>query len=173
MALCDTEIIEKGKYTSKCPDKWRMLSGVSTNSLSMTFGFSFENQFSLKYDIIVTWNVDSNCVQNECFLCIIGWFLLRNRFVVEKLRHGASNTVSHTVLGNLYQKRMHCSRMLTVRFSGRRGGGVWPGGLSAWRVSAQEGVFPGWGGLHLPSSEQNDWQTGVKTLPFRNFVCGR
>ena len=59
--------------------------------------------------------------------------LLRNRFVVEKLRHGASNTVSHTVLGNLYQTRMHSSRMRTVRFSGRRGG----------LASGQEGCLPG------------------------------
>ena len=25
----------------------------------------------------------------------------------------------------------------------------------------------------LPREQNNDWQTGVKTLPSRNFVCGR
>ena len=53
------------------------------------------------------------------------------------------------------------------------GRGVCPGdGVSAqggvcWGVSAQECVC----GRH-PLCEQNDWQTGVKTLPCRNFVAG-
>ena len=56
---------------------------------------------------------------------------------------------------------MHSSRMLTVRYSGRLGGGgVYPGGVSArgngvsaqvvsaQGVSAQMGICPG--GVHLP-----------------------
>ena len=45
-------------------------------------------------------------------------------------------------------------------------GGVCPGG-----VFAQGGVCLGVSGRH-PPCEQNDWQTGVKTLPCRNFVAG-
>ena len=62
-------------------------------------------------------------------------------------------------------------------------GGVCPGGTSAQGVSPQGGVYPERGGVflhalgqatpHHPLCEQNDWQTGVKILPFRNFVCGR
>ena len=79
--------------------------------------------------------------------------------------------------------------MRTVRSSGRRGGclsreggvsaqevgGVWPeGGVCLPRgVSARQGSVPMHAGIHLPSCQQNDWQTGVKTLPFRNFICGR
>ena len=47
-------------------------------------------------------------------------------------------------------------------------GGGWPGGVSAQVVSASMH----WG-RPLPHCEQNDWQTGVKTLPFHNFVCVR
>ena len=68
----------------------------------MAFGFSFENQFSLKYDIIVTLNVDSIYDQKESFLFVIGRFLLRNRSVVDSLRRCESDTVSHTVLQDLY-----------------------------------------------------------------------
>ena len=54
-------------------------------------------------------------------------------------------------------------------------GGVCLLGVSAKGrgVSAQEGVYPSmhWG--RHPSCEQNDWQTGVKTLPFHNFISGR
>ena len=38
------------------------------------------------------------------------------------------------------------------------------GGVSAWRVFVRQMPLP---------HEQNDWQRGAKTLPSRNFVCGR
>ena len=56
------------------------------------------------------------------------------------------------------------------------------GGVSAQGVSAQGCVCPGVArhppvgvsaqGLPDTPCEQNDWQTGVKTLPCRNFVAG-
>ena len=46
--------------------------------------------------------------------------------------------------------------MRTVRCSGYLGMGVGVGGLSTGAVQ-----LPLW----------TEWQTGVKTLPFRNFVC--
>ena len=63
-------------------------------------------------------------------------------------------------------------------------GGVWPGEVSdqgrclprgyvyPGGLSAKGGLPPMHAGIHLPC-EQNDWQTGIKTLPFANFVCGR
>ena len=64
--------------------------------------------------------------------------------------------------------------------------GVCASGVSAWGLSAQEGVSQGvstggclpgrgstqgivWKTPPLPC-EQNDWQTGMKTLPCRNYV---
>ena len=48
-------------------------------------------------------------------------------------------------------------------------------GVSAWEVSAQGGVCLGVsaGGVsrHPSPCEWNDWQTGVKTLPCRNYVA--
>ena len=94
--------------------------------------------------------------------------------------------------------RMHSSRMGTVRCSGRRGWGVstqvgcLPRGCLA-RECLLEGchpregfcpdggclprecVCPGGvclGGVHPPCG-QNSWHTLVKTLPFRNYCCGR
>ena len=63
--------------------------------------------------------------------------------------------------------RMHSSRMHTVCCSGHLGGG---GGVCLGRCLPRGRVCPG--GC-LPRGEQNDWQTGVKTLPFRNYCCGR
>ena len=78
--------------------------------------------------------------------------------------------------------------MRTVRSSGRLLGGVCsrgclPGGVSQggvcrgvcllWGVSAGE-CLPGGASQHAlgqtPPHEQNNWQTGVKTLPSHNFV---
>ena len=70
---------------------------------------------------------------------------------------------------------MHSSRMRTVRRSGRLGGGrgvlCLPSGVSGGgrllclgEVSAQ--------GVYTPSP-WTESQTGVKTLPFRNFICGQ
>ena len=59
--------------------------------------------------------------------------------------------------------RMHSCKMRTVRCSGRRGRGC----LSRGRVSTQWGSAQG--GVQPPWTE---WLTVVKTLPFRNFVCG-
>ena len=84
--------------------------------------------------------------------------------------------------------KMHSSRMLTVRCSGRRGGCIQActrGGFvsqhALGRVSALGGVYlgcncpAGWlsrGCLpHPPLCEQNDWQTPVKILPCRNYVA--
>ena len=55
--------------------------------------------------------------------------------------------------------------------------GCLPEGVSACWVSAWGGVWPSSGVsargcVHLPPC-QNSWQTLVKTLPFRNFICGR
>ena len=71
--------------------------------------------------------------------------------------------------------RMHSSRMRTVRCSGRWGG-VW-GGVCLGGCMPRGGCLPRGGGdclgvdVHLPLWTES--QTGVKTLPFRNFVCGR
>ena len=88
--------------------------------------------------------------------------------------------------------RMHSSRMLTVRCSGRLWGGggvgVCLGGVSAqmgclprggvswgWGVSAQGGVCIVGGvcrGGCLPNTPPwTEWQTGVKTLPCHNYVA--
>ena len=65
---------------------------------------------------------------------------------------------------------MHSSRMGTVRSSSRLLGGVSLG-------VCQGSVCPGGVSQHAlgqtPPCKQNDSQIGVKTLPFRNFVCGR
>ena len=50
-------------------------------------------------------------------------------------------------------------------------GGVCPGGSAQWGVSAR-GCLSG-GVWQTRPCEQNDWQTGVKALPCRNFVAGR
>ena len=61
-------------------------------------------------------------------------------------------------------------------------GGVCPGGCLAKGGCLPRGVCRRLGGLVYPSMhngrppppcEQNDRQTGVKKLPFRNFVCGQ
>ena len=39
-------------------------------------------------------------------------------------------------------------------------------------MSAKWGCLPQCMLGYASPCEQNDWQTGVKTLPFRNFVCG-
>ena len=60
------------------------------------------------------------------------------------------------------------------------GRGVYPSIYWAGGVSAQVGgclstgvCIPACTEADTPTCEQNDRQTGVKTLPFRNFVCGR
>ena len=66
--------------------------------------------------------------------------------------------------------------MRTVRCSGRRGGGSLSQCMLGYRegvrlgVSAQRGVCSNacW---DTSPCEQNDWQTGVKTLPFHNFIA--
>ena len=67
-----------------------------------------------------------------------------------------------------YKNAFRCSSRLP------KGWGVClPRGVSAWGVSAQGGVYPGCIPACTeadPQSERNDWQTGVKTLPCRNFV---
>ena len=53
-------------------------------------------------------------------------------------------------------------------------GGVCPTGVLRWCVSLTGGCVadtPQTRGRHTPR-EENDWQTGVKTLPCRNFVEG-
>ena len=50
-------------------------------------------------------------------------------------------------------------------------------GVSAWGVSAQRRCLPRGVSARVvcvadTPCEQNDWQTGVKTLPCRNFVAG-
>ena len=57
---------------------------------------------------------------------------------------------------------------------GSASGGVCPprGGLHPWGSASKGGVCPTPGGSAHPLCEQNDWQTGVKTLPCRNFVAG-
>ena len=60
------------------------------------------------------------------------------------------------VISEISKTRMHSCRKHTARFSGR----LWmvvPRGVSSTHATC----------------EQNDWKTGVKTLPSRNFVCGR
>ena len=74
---------------------------------------------------------------------------------------------------------MHSSRMRTVRCSSRLagevclpGGGVCPGGCLPGGCLARGMCAPG-GGV-CPGGcpcEQNDWQTGVKTLTCRNFLA--
>ena len=82
-------------------------------------------------------------------------------------------------------KNAFSSRMRTVRCSGRlAGGGLsakvgWylPRGVCARGVYAREGVcLPVGVCTHPPiplSLGQNSWHTLVKTLPFRNYCCGR
>ena len=111
----------------------------------------------------------------------------------------ATATGIHSCLANFFPARMHSSRMHTVcslPYSGGSlrsvsggGGGLCPrgdGSLSRL-VSVQGGLYRGgslsrgggslsdrkWHHTETPSPpcEQNDWQTGVKTLPSRNFVC--
>ena len=52
-----------------------------------------------------------------------------------------------------------------------RGGGVCPGGV----CPVHAGIQYLWADTAPPPTprEQIDWQTSVKTLPVRNFVCGR
>ena len=79
---------------------------------------------------------------------------------------------------------MHCTRMgvgVSARGVFARGvfaqggvclGGVYPGDVYLG-VSAQEGwCIPACTGADPSQCEQNDWQTGVKTLPCLNFVGG-
>ena len=54
--------------------------------------------------------------------------------------------------------RMHSSRMRTVHCSGHL--------IGRWYLP-RVGVYTS------PCGGQNSWHTLVKTLPFRNFVCGR
>ena len=77
--------------------------------------------------------------------------------------------------------------MRTARFNGHlyRGMSAWvsvcPGGVSVWVVSAQVGVHPLDPEADTPPPDPEadtlplwtEWQTGVKTLPSRNFLCGR
>ena len=74
--------------------------------------------------------------------------------------------------------------MRIVRLGGRLPGGdgvcLAREGVSAQgRVSAQGGLpggcLPGQegGGVHLHSGGQDSWHMLVKTLSFRNFICGR
>ena len=100
----------------------------------------------------------------------------------------------------IFSTRMHSSRMCTARFSGRlhRGRSA-HGFLRDVCLWVQGGLPLGQGGVHhtplqphfttlallsphpvftthpltTPLPEQNESQTGVKTLPSRNFVCGR
>ena len=77
----------------------------------------------------------------------------------------ASPTNHFVVLGTYIQfdngTRMHSIRMRTIHRSGHPGGGVYPKG----------GVYPG---VYTPPvNRMSESQTGVKTLSFRNFVCGR
>ena len=81
------------------------------------------------------------------------------------------------LLTRMHFSGMHTARLLTIsQHVLHRGsvypsmhwaGGCLPGGGVCWGVSAQGCVC----GRH-PLCEQNDWQTGVKTLPCRNFVAG-
>ena len=66
---------------------------------------------------------------------------------------------------------MHSSRMCTTRLLAVSQQGVpAQGGVCLGVVSAQGGLSAR-GGLPQPH-ERNDWQTGVKSLPWRNFVAG-
>ena len=83
----------------------------------------------------------------------------------------------HTACKYNDKTRMHSSMMRTVRCSSCLPGGCLPGGVcpgvstqgvSAWGCLPQ-GVYtsPPW------TEFLTSWHTPVKTLPFRNFVCGR
>ena len=75
---------------------------------------------------------------------------------------------------------MHSSRMRSIRCSGRlegvclERGYVLGGGVSARGGCLPGGCLPRGGclleGVHPPGTES---QTGVKTLTFRNYSCGR
>ena len=81
--------------------------------------------------------------------------------------------------------RMHSSRMRIASSSIHRGACVPNGGVCPRGPACPGGVCT-WGGVCArgacmarrvcvaltPLCEQNDWQTGVKTLPCRNFVAG-
>ena len=57
--------------------------------------------------------------------------------------------------------------MRTVRSSSRLLGSLY----AQWGV-CPGGSVGGWGSARqTPPGEQNDWQTGVKTLPCRNYVA--
>ena len=64
----------------------------------------------------------------------------------------------------VFQTRKHSSRMRTARFCGS-GGGLLPGSLVRGRGYGPRGC------MALPPPVNR--QTHVKTLPSRNFVCGR
>ena len=69
---------------------------------------------------------------------------------------------------------MRTARLLTVSRSARWKGSVWLGEVSARHLPGPEADTPPphqTGGRHLARDQNAD--TGVKTLPSCNFVCGR
>ena len=121
------------------------------------------------------------------FLCIM----------YHKQQHGSSLSVRIiTFFWQLedWESTMHSSRMRTTRLLtvsqhalGRKGvsqpalgrgcllregvpGVVWPGGVPGVPPRGQGGIYPGGRCRHPPP--WTEWQTGVKTLPCRNFVAG-
>ena len=107
-----------------------------------------------------------------------------DHFVWKCFTRFSYNTAIKTKWMKKITRRMHSRRMRTVRCSGRRGC-VSVLGVSAQGVSAQGGVYPSmdWAGrgclpqcmlgYYHPPCGQNSRHTPVKTLPFRNYYCGR
>ena len=82
----------------------------------------------------------------------------------------------------MHSSRMRTARLLTISQHALHRGGCLPGGVSTWGVSAwvrsAQGVstYQGVSACQTPPPPpcgQNSGHTLVKTLPFRNFVCGR
>ena len=69
---------------------------------------------------------------------------------------------------HLSQTRMHSSRTRTVRCRGRRGEGVYLGGVSIPACTGRGGLPQCMLG-YTPG--QNSWHTLVKTFPFCNYVA--
>ena len=123
LAWCDTEIIKRKVHIWV---SWQIKNVISSTDQFLIQGFRlfvWKSVFiKIRYncDLKRRFYLRSKPMFSLCNRLI----LLRNRFVVEILRHGASNTVSHSVLQNLYQTRMHSSRMRTVGCSRWGRGGV-------------------------------------------------
>ena len=96
-------------------------------------------------------------------------FLILSSFEEKKIQlfiQGTKFSPLFSPVKNHTPTRMHSSRMRTVLCSGRRGGGVCPG--AGGICVCPGGVCLGVSGRHpLPWTES---QTGVKTLPSRNYI---